>query len=555
MACPTIADGRFVLERRLGEGGQAIVFAAHDRRLGVQRALKVLLPLHAYRPVTRERFESEARAMAVLEHPNVVRIYDVNIDRALPFLIMELVSGASLARRVELKGVLPAGMAVLATMQICEGTAAAHRAGLVHRDIKPQNVLVARDGTCKLTDFGVARTESGHRTKGGQALGTEGYMAPEQQSNARQIDARADIFSIGMTLFVLMTKRHPSECSARQLHKTVPEALRPILERATARAPEDRYADAHELALALEETLGVLPSDPPTPPLWCEPTLPEPLDNPWAEIQVLLDPVAKPPAPKPPAARPAPTGSPAPSAPAARTSGVLATVSGYSMSRPAPTRSEATPDWVDRSSLSSRPRQLVVGLDEQEKRMSSVARARREQHQEQSTAAELRLVPPPPEEAEELPRDAWRALLALVGRPLRMLTLPMLLLLLLVMAYTLSLQVRHHHAGRSVEQSRVALYASMDRERSVIEELGVLGADRARLEALYVRWMSASEPERSLLAVTFIQEVEGAARLHAMPGSATWEQVNERLALLGPQGAKLEESLRTQAGLRGCLGR
>jgi serine/threonine protein kinase len=561
MACPTIADGRFVLERRLGEGGQAIVFSVHDRRLGVPRALKVLMPLHAHRPNTRQRFESEARAMAVLEHPNVVRIYDVEIDRALPYLVMELVSGASLARRLEVKGALPPRTAVLATMQICEGAAAAHQAGIVHRDIKPHNVLVTRDGTCKLTDFGIARTESGHRTKGGAALGTEGYMAPEQESNARQADARADIYSIGMTLFVLMTRRHPSECVARRLRKTVPEVLRPILERATARAPEDRFGDAAELVQALEETLGVLPSDPPSPPLWCEPTLLDPPTDPWAEIAVLLDPPEKPAAAKPAPAKPAsarpspekplpgklPSRSTDPGAPTARSSAVLSAVSGYSMSRPTTKRSEATPDWVDRSSLSSRPSHLVVALDEQEKRMSSEARARRGQQQDKIPAPE---VPPPPEE-EELPQEAWRAVMAVVGRPL---SLVLLMMLLLAFASTLSLLVRHHGAARSTEQSRVALYTSMDRERSVIEELGVLGADQARLESLYVRWMDAPEPERSLLAVTFIQEVEGAARLHAMPGSATWEQVNERLALLGPQKEKLEQNLRAQAGMTGCLG-
>ncbi|MCA9493296.1 MAG: serine/threonine protein kinase, partial [Myxococcales bacterium] len=137
-----VVDGRFELRRQLGEGGQAVVWSVFDRRLNVERAIKILLPKLAHSPKLRARFEDEARAMAVLEHTNVVRVYDVAECNGAAYFVMERVRGGSLADRVVRSGPLPPRLAVQTALQICAGAAAAHAVGIVHRDIKPHNVLV-----------------------------------------------------------------------------------------------------------------------------------------------------------------------------------------------------------------------------------------------------------------------------------------------------------------------------------------------------------------------------------------------------------------------------
>src|SRR5262245_8389715 len=233
-AHPTLADGRFVVQRRIGEGGQAAVYQVLDTRLSVKRAIKILLPHAAEKKKLRARFIQEARAMASLDHPHIARVYDVNADTKLPYLVMELVTGGTLAEWSGRHGKMPPRLAVSCVRQVAQGVVAAHAAGVIHRDIKPQNVLVTSDGVCKLTDFGIARLDDADvKTRAGAAMGTQGYMAPEQARDASTVDVRVDVFSLGMVLFSLVTNEDPLVRLAGRGLDEVPAPLRSLVDRAT----------------------------------------------------------------------------------------------------------------------------------------------------------------------------------------------------------------------------------------------------------------------------------------------------------------------------------
>lgn len=180
----------------------AAVYRGWDQRLGVWRAVKVLSPTHAAKPKLRARFESEAKAMAMLEHPHIVRIYNVSQDGALMFIVMEVIEGGDLVDWQREFGAMPPRMAVDVMLQVCDALEAAHDKGVIHRDIKPHNILLTTDGQCRVSDFGIARFEAVERgrTHTGMAMGTHGYMAPEQRDDAHGVDGRADVYSLGFAL-------------------------------------------------------------------------------------------------------------------------------------------------------------------------------------------------------------------------------------------------------------------------------------------------------------------------------------------------------------------
>jgi serine/threonine-protein kinase len=183
----------------------ATVDLAHDVELDRPVALKRLAENLARDEELRRRFLREARLAARLSHPNVVRVFDVGEDDGRPFIAMEYVEGETLAELVARRGRLPAGEAAELGMQMCSGLAAAHAAGLVHRDVKPQNLLLRTDGVLKLGDFGIAVGHEGTRlTLAGTVLGTAGYLAPEQ-ARGEQVTAAADIYAVGAVLYELLT--------------------------------------------------------------------------------------------------------------------------------------------------------------------------------------------------------------------------------------------------------------------------------------------------------------------------------------------------------------
>jgi serine/threonine-protein kinase len=255
--------GRYEVERPLGHGAMAVVDLARDTELGRDVAVKRLAENLARDDELRARFLREARLAARLAHPNVVRVYDVGEDGDRPFIAMEYVDGETLGDLLTRRGPLPPDEVVQLGVQACRGLAAAHDAGLVHRDVKPQNLLLGRDGLLKLGDFGVAFGLEGTRlTTAGTVLGTAAYLAPEQ-ARGEEVTAAADVYALGAVLYELLTGQPPRRAEtladlARPVEiqppKGVPAALSTIVMRCLAADPEERPASAAELARDLAAT-------------------------------------------------------------------------------------------------------------------------------------------------------------------------------------------------------------------------------------------------------------------------------------------------------------
>ena len=241
-------EERYELQTRLGVGGMGEVWQAIDRRLNRPVAIKRLVGDLVRRRGAIERFLKEAQAVARLNHPNIVHVYDFGHDRKGPYLVMELVDGKSLAEHGRLE--IPAALDL--TCKVCDGLAAAHRQGIIHRDIKPANILLASDGTPKLSDFGVAHLEGTDygQTQAGAILGTPDFMAPEHRADSTRADARSDLWSLAATLYQIVTGLSPRII----LGDRIPEQIRPVLLKALELAPEKRYQTAGELTLALLQT-------------------------------------------------------------------------------------------------------------------------------------------------------------------------------------------------------------------------------------------------------------------------------------------------------------
>lgn len=264
----TLADGRYRLEGILGEGGMASVYAAWDDRLKVHRAIKLLSPVYARRADLRVRFQKEAVAMARVRHPHVLAVYDVSTDDP-PFLVMDLEEGGSLAGHLAAYGAMPPRQVVEVGLQMLDGLQAAHLAGIVHRDVKPHNVLLTKDGNAKVTDFGIAQlADRTMYTHTGAVMGTLEFMAPEQYEDSSDVDVRADVYAAGATLYVLLTDRKPKDLYVRELEDRVwaevHPMLRPILQKATRHDREQRHRDPAALARALSAVLAQLPATPAT---------------------------------------------------------------------------------------------------------------------------------------------------------------------------------------------------------------------------------------------------------------------------------------------------
>jgi eukaryotic-like serine/threonine-protein kinase len=205
----TIGGGRYRVERVLGDGAMAKVVLAEDGELGRQVAVKLLDQRLAADASFRARFAREARAAASLSHPNVVGVFDVGEAEGRPFIVMEHVEGQTLEERLRRDGALAPSEVCRIGRQICAGLEHAHSAGLVHRDLKPGNLIERRDGTIKIADFGIARLdETTELTEAGAIVGTAAYLAPEQ-AEAGEITQATDVFTLGVVLYELLTGRQP----------------------------------------------------------------------------------------------------------------------------------------------------------------------------------------------------------------------------------------------------------------------------------------------------------------------------------------------------------
>lgn len=269
---PSLLAGRYRTQRTLGTGGMASVLLVRDERLGVERALKLLVPRFAEQEQARTRFEVEARTIASLRHRNIVTVHDVVVDPEHVFMVMEVARGGTLAQMVQKQGPLGPRFAVQTMVAILKALEVAHRQRVVHRDVKPHNILFRQNGTPLLTDFGIARLldEDQGLTRTGMAMGTQGYMAPEQRLDARRADVSADIYGVAATLYAALTASTPGELFAKetqqQIARVFPEPLAKVMHHATCYLPQDRYDSAQALREALEHLLPTL-DDTPLPPM------------------------------------------------------------------------------------------------------------------------------------------------------------------------------------------------------------------------------------------------------------------------------------------------
>ena len=208
LASRTIVDGRYRVLNRIGSGGMADVYCAEDLQLGRNVALKVMHSRFAEDPEFVERFRREARNAAGLQHQNVVAVYDRGEWDGNYYIAMEFLDGRSLKQIVQQEGPLPPERAIELTVQVLRAARSAHRRGVIHRDIKPHNVLVDEEGRAKVTDFGIARAGASDMTQTGSILGTAQYLSPEQ-AQGHAVDATSDLYSIGIMLYELLTGRVP----------------------------------------------------------------------------------------------------------------------------------------------------------------------------------------------------------------------------------------------------------------------------------------------------------------------------------------------------------
>ena len=261
-----IRDGRYALLELLGVGGMASVYRARDQELQVDRAIKMLRPEDADRASFQRRLRAEAHAMARVQHPHILTIHDVGTEGEYFYVVMPLASGGSLAERLETRGPLPVGEAVRFTLEVLSGLSAAHAQGVIHRDVKPQNVLIDGREHALLADFGIAldtQGQSDRRTRSGVAMGSPSYMPPEQRVDARSVDHRADLYAVGAMLFELLTNLNPADLYTANPGSprwgSVPEELVSVLRKATAMQREDRYASAEEFTEALLAAAAAAP--------------------------------------------------------------------------------------------------------------------------------------------------------------------------------------------------------------------------------------------------------------------------------------------------------
>src|ERR687884_30623 len=263
----SVFDGRYRIVRKLGAGGMADVYLAEDQELGRRVAIKILNDRHAADDSFVERFRREAKNAAGLSHPNIVSIYDRGEAEGTYYIAMEYLDGRSLKELIVGRGPAPVSVAIDYARQILAAVRFAHRHGIVHRDIKPHNVLVDGEGRVKVTDFGIARAGASQMTEAGSIVGTAQYLSPEQ-AKGTAVDQRSDIYSVGVVLYELLTGKVPFtgdtavEIAMRHL-SSVPEppsALREdvspeldmVVLRALAKDPDDRYQTAEEMDAELE---------------------------------------------------------------------------------------------------------------------------------------------------------------------------------------------------------------------------------------------------------------------------------------------------------------
>jgi eukaryotic-like serine/threonine-protein kinase len=269
----TTLSGRYRLEAKLGSGGMSTVYLARDETLDRQVAVKVMHREMSEQADQLERFRQEARAVAKLSHPNVVSVIDAGEDGGHPYIVFEYVEGETLKQRINRVGALETQDAIAYAIEVARGLSVAHARKLVHRDIKPQNVLIDGEGRAKLTDFGISRQlEQDGMTATGRVLGTTDYVSPEQ-AMGRVVDPRSDIYSLGVVLYEMLLGQVPFKADSqvgvamKHVNEDLPDvqrrredlsaAIALVVERATAKDPDQRYQQVGEMIDDLSTALEV----------------------------------------------------------------------------------------------------------------------------------------------------------------------------------------------------------------------------------------------------------------------------------------------------------